>query len=102
LTKTLPKVTTEMALSVLANNLTRMMNIVGVKPLIVAVGHSGSGRHSLADCTAQMPRNGFSDANGVCPRRKSPNADGHNHRPRFHTTKTLSGLQTFSRQSPSW
>src|SRR5262245_6837110 len=36
LTKTLPKVATEMALSVLAYNLTRVMNIVGVKPLIAA------------------------------------------------------------------
>jgi hypothetical protein len=32
LMKTLPKVATEMALSVLAYNLTRVMNIVGVKP----------------------------------------------------------------------
>jgi transposase len=38
LTKTLPKVATEMALSVLAYNLTRVMNIVGVKPLIAAIG----------------------------------------------------------------
>jgi transposase len=38
LMKTLPKVTTEMALSVLAYNLTRVMNIVGVKPPIAAIG----------------------------------------------------------------
>ena len=38
LMKTLPKVATEMALSVLAYILTRVMNIVGVKPLIVAIG----------------------------------------------------------------
>jgi transposase len=38
LTKTLPKVATEMALSVLAYNLTRVMNIVGVKPLMIAIG----------------------------------------------------------------
>ena len=38
LTKTLPKVATEMALSVLAYNLTRVMNIVGIKPLIAAIG----------------------------------------------------------------
>ncbi|WP_162916576.1 transposase, partial [Dongia deserti] len=37
LMKTLPKVATEMALSVLAYNLTRMMNIVGVKPLIATI-----------------------------------------------------------------
>jgi len=38
LTKTLPRVATEMALSVLAYNLTRMINIIGVKPLIAAIG----------------------------------------------------------------
>jgi hypothetical protein len=37
LTKTLPKVAAEMALSVLAYNLTRVMNIVGINPLIVAI-----------------------------------------------------------------
>jgi DDE family transposase len=35
--KTLPKVATEMALSVLAYNLTRVMNIIGIKPLIAAI-----------------------------------------------------------------
>ena len=38
LMKTLPKVATEMALSVLAYNLTRVMNVVGIKPLIAAIG----------------------------------------------------------------
>src|SRR6187402_3349469 len=38
LTKTLPKVAAEMALSVLAYNMTRVMNIVGTKPLIAAIG----------------------------------------------------------------
>lgn len=37
LTKTLPKVAAEMALSVMAYNLTRVMNIVGIKPLIAAI-----------------------------------------------------------------
>jgi transposase len=37
LTKTLPKVAGEMALSVMAYNLTRVMNIVGIKPLIAAI-----------------------------------------------------------------
>ena len=37
LTKTLPKVAAEMALSVLASNLTRVMNIVGIKPLMAAI-----------------------------------------------------------------
>ena len=37
LTRTLPKVATEMALAVLAYNLTRVMNIMGVKPMIAAI-----------------------------------------------------------------
>jgi len=37
LTKTLPKVASEMALHVLAYNLTRVMNIMGVRPLMVAM-----------------------------------------------------------------
>ena len=37
LTKTLPKVAAEMALSVLAYNVTRVMNIVGIRPLIAAI-----------------------------------------------------------------
>jgi transposase len=37
LTKTLPKVAAEMALSVLAYNLTRVMNIMGITPLMAAI-----------------------------------------------------------------
>ena len=37
LTRTLPKVATEMAFSVLAYNLTRVMNIIGIKPLMAAI-----------------------------------------------------------------
>ena len=37
LTKTLPKVAAEMAPSVLGYNLTRVMNIIGIKPLIAAI-----------------------------------------------------------------
>jgi hypothetical protein len=37
LTKTLPKVATEMAICVLTYNLTRVMNIVGIKPLVAAM-----------------------------------------------------------------
>jgi len=37
LTKTLPKVAAEMALSVLAYNLTRVMNIIGTKKLIQTI-----------------------------------------------------------------
>jgi len=43
LTKTLPKVASEIALSVLAYNLTRVMNIVGTKPLKAAI--------AARDCT---------------------------------------------------
>jgi hypothetical protein len=41
LMKRLPKVATEMSLHVLAYNLTRVMNITGVKPLLAATRHSG-------------------------------------------------------------
>jgi len=37
LMKTLPKVATEMALYALAYNFTRVLNIVGVKPIMAAV-----------------------------------------------------------------
>ena len=37
LTKTLPRVASEMALHLLAYNLTRVMNIVGIKPLMAAI-----------------------------------------------------------------
>jgi hypothetical protein len=37
MTKTLPKVAAEMAMHVLAYNLTRVMNIVGIKPLLAAI-----------------------------------------------------------------
>lgn len=37
LTKTLPNVAAEMALSVLVYNLTRVMNIIGTKRLITAI-----------------------------------------------------------------
>jgi hypothetical protein len=37
LTRTVPKIAAEMALAVLAYNLTRVINIVGTKPLMVAL-----------------------------------------------------------------
>jgi hypothetical protein len=65
-TKTLPKVATEMALSVLAYNLTRVMNIVGVKPLIAAIGH----RALCGVICSRMHRSDGSQelyaANGAC------------------------------------
>ena len=49
LMKTLPRVATEMALHVLAYNLTRVMNIVGVQPLMAAMS-----AQSLPTC-GRMP-----------------------------------------------
>jgi len=37
LMKTLPRVASEMALHVLAYNLTRVMNIMGIQPLMAAI-----------------------------------------------------------------
>lgn len=37
LIKRLPNVASEMALNVLANNLTRVLNIMGVRPLVAAI-----------------------------------------------------------------
>ena len=37
----MPKVATEMALHVLAYNLTRVMNITGIQPLMAAIGAPG-------------------------------------------------------------
>ena len=37
LMKTLPRVASEMALHVLAYNLTRLMNIIGIRPLMAAI-----------------------------------------------------------------
>jgi transposase len=49
LMKRLPKVASEMALHVLAYNLTRVMNIVGVQRLLVAM------RACLGCCSVQNP-----------------------------------------------
>jgi hypothetical protein len=35
--KTLPRIASEMALHVLAYNLTRVMNIIGIQPLMAAI-----------------------------------------------------------------
>ena len=40
LVKTLPRVASEMALHVLAYNFTRVMNIMGIQPLLAAIGRS--------------------------------------------------------------
>ena len=80
LTKTLSKVDTEMALSVLAHNLTRVMNIVGVNRSSQRSGHSGL--RSVTHWPTALPR---------CPTvalrcqmrlfasKISLNADDHNH-----------------------
>ena len=43
LMKTLPKVTTEMSLHVLAYNMTRVMNMLGMKQLLAAIKENGKG-----------------------------------------------------------
>jgi hypothetical protein len=52
LTKTLPKVAAEKALSVLAYNLTRVMNIVGIMPLMA---RSQPDRHLSLGCPNPYP-----------------------------------------------
>ena len=49
LTRTLPKIAAEMALTVLAYNLTRVMNIVGTKPLVAAISLRPNRSRLLAD-----------------------------------------------------
>ena len=50
LMKTLPKVATEMALHVLAYNLTRVINIVGFKPFLAAIGVRRASRQPPQRC----------------------------------------------------
>jgi Transposase DDE domain len=57
LTKTLPKVAAEMALSVLAYNLTRVMNIVGVKPSDRC--DRDLKQHLDPDCQGRHPQGSF-------------------------------------------
>ena len=53
LTKTLPKVAAEMALSVLAYNLTRVMNIIGIKPPIAAIAARETGGSLRSEPTSR-------------------------------------------------
>src|SRR5262249_7822962 len=57
LMKRLPKVATEMALHVLAYNLTRVMNLIGVRPLLA--GHRAAGHPCCPkNPPTQIPRSG--------------------------------------------
>src|SRR5450759_5109124 len=47
--KRLPNVATEMALNVLSYNLTRVLNIVGVKPVLAAMRAGGAGSRLNGD-----------------------------------------------------
>jgi Transposase DDE domain len=68
LMKTLPKVATEMALHVLAYNLTRVMNIVGVKPLSASNRSSRrSGLEERVPLCAPRDRSGRSAWREVAP-----------------------------------
>jgi hypothetical protein len=53
--KTLPKVATEMALSVLAYNLTRVINFVGTRALVAAIEEVSYGRFQRL-CGTIRPR----------------------------------------------
>jgi len=80
LMKTLPRVATEMALHVLAYNLTRVMNILGIQPLMAAMsGVVNAGQPSLKDSHAPGTR--------IAPMaQRQPFRQGV-----FRTTKTRSG-----------
>jgi len=54
LMKTLPRVATEMALHVLAYNLTRVMNILGPGPLMTTIGRRQSGAGLCASSTTTV------------------------------------------------
>lgn len=56
LTKTLPKVSTEMSLHVLAYNMKRVMKILGVVPLMEAMQAKRVGLHPPAYLNIRRPR----------------------------------------------
>jgi hypothetical protein len=53
--KRLPKVATEMALHVLAYNLTRVMNIMGIQPLTIALRASRSSKKAARIANRLIP-----------------------------------------------
>jgi hypothetical protein len=85
LMKRLPNVATEMALNVLSYNLTRVLNIVGVKPLLAAMREVAS-RRKTAKIAALV--------SVTVGRERFRNAE-----PRFHTAWTLSGRRCCARLS---
>src|SRR5262249_36251046 len=73
LMKRLPKVATEMALHVLAYNLTRVMNIVGVKPLLAAIRALAAGCLGVSR-SLRMTSGSFRSVSRPRNRRKSQSA----------------------------
>jgi hypothetical protein len=73
LVKTLPRVAAEMALHVLAYNLTRIMNIVGVRPLLAAMRAQSSQSRSRR----------LESASGAVPDRKGRQTRQDDQRRRF-------------------
>ena len=83
LMKTLPRVASEMALHVLAYNLTRVMNIVGIHPMMAASGHRavsqrwhGAPKSKRFDTTKTQMRtsclaHGIDPKRGLCEYRRS-------------------------------
>ncbi len=95
LMKTLPRVATEMALHVLAYNLTRLMNILGPGRLIAAM-QTVAARARPAPAAITKPRPNPGSRSGDIPRPSHK---------RFHTTKTRSGQAVttqLSRYFPGW
>jgi hypothetical protein len=100
LMKRLPKVATEMALHVLAYNLTRVMNIIGIQPLMAAISPS-----LRFDLNAKGGERAPSlNPTGAAREKKTPsskNEEAPPHQPKsscikrlpacFHTTKTYLG-----------
>jgi hypothetical protein len=58
LMKTLPRVASEMALHVLAYNLTRVMNIIGIQPLMTAIRASSKPQMARIAASPKCARSG--------------------------------------------
>jgi transposase len=98
LMKTLPRVATEMALHVLAYNLTRVMNVVGIQPLMAAMG--GIAPNTSASLSAETVRSRNSIAS-TAKRECSPNTFSHN-QDRSLPTCQLQGITNGTAGAVAW
>jgi hypothetical protein len=100
LMKTLPRVAAEMALHVLAYNLTRVMNIMGARPLMAAMRALGS--QIRVRLLLQNPKRRLESASGALPDRKS-HQTRKNHcacQPREVATRLCFRRSVFTRPRP--